>query len=73
VTVIVFQDKQGRAWFSFDKVTIVVCLQTLEAASAWPVEAEQKAQKKLASLIPDNLFELYLLTGHFTEPAIAVR
>jgi hypothetical protein len=68
VTVIVFQDKQGRAGFNLDKVDrLSFALQTLEAASAWPVEAEQKAQKKLASLIPQDLFELYLLTGHFTE------
>ena len=42
-------------------------LRTLEAASAWPVEAEQKAQKKLAGLIPEDIFELYFLTGHFAE------
>ena len=68
MTVIVFQDKQGRARFSLVKENrLSFTLQTLEAATVWPVEAEQKAQKKLASLIPDNLFELYLLTGHFTE------
>jgi hypothetical protein len=39
----------------------------LDAAAAWPLEAEQRAQKKLASLIPEDLFELYLLTGHFPE------
>ena len=42
-------------------------IRTLDAAAVWPVEAEQKAQKKLASLIPGDLFELYLLTGHFPE------
>jgi hypothetical protein len=33
----------------------------------WPVEAEQKAQQKLTSLIPAKQFELYQLTGHFAE------
>jgi len=68
VTVIVLQDKQGHAQPDFikeDKLSFT--LRTLEAAAAWPIEAEQKAQKKLASLIPENLFELYLLTGHFPE------
>ena len=68
VTVIVFQDKQGRARFSLVKEDrLSFTLRTLEAAAVWPVEAEQKAQKKLASLIPEDLFELYLLTGHFPE------
>jgi len=68
VTVIVFHDKQGRARFSVAKEDrLSFTLRTLEAAAVWPVEAEQKAQKKLASLIPDDLFELYLLTGHFPE------
>jgi hypothetical protein len=42
-------------------------IRTLEAAAVWPVEAEEKAQKKLASLIPADLFEVYMLTGHFPE------
>ena len=42
-------------------------IRTLDAATVWPVEAEQKAQKKLASLIPADSFELYVLTGHFAE------
>ena len=42
-------------------------LRTLAAAEVWPIEAEQKAQERLASLIPENLFKLYLLTGHFHE------
>ncbi len=42
-------------------------LRTLEAASVWPVEAEQKAVEKLASLIPADQFEIYVLTGHFAE------
>ena len=42
-------------------------IRTLDAAAVWPVEAEKKAQEKLASLIPDDAFELYMLTGHFPE------
>jgi hypothetical protein len=68
VTIVVFQDKQGRARFSVVKEDrLSFTLRTLEAAAAWPVEAEEKAQKKLASLIREDLFELYMLTGHFSE------
>ena len=45
VTVIVFQDKQGRAWFSLDKMDrLSFALQTLEAASAWPVATPAAAE-----------------------------
>src|SRR5213596_4428728 len=40
---------------------------TLDAAAVWPVEAERKAQERLAGLIPADAFELYALTGHFPE------
>jgi hypothetical protein len=66
--IIVFQDKQGRSRFGAqleDRLSFT--LRTLEAAAVWPVEAEDKAQKKLASLISRDLFELYQLTGHFAE------
>jgi len=67
-SIIVCQDKSGHARFIVEPQDILsFALRTLEAAAVWPVEAEQKAQKKLASLIPVNLFELYVLTGHFTE------
>jgi hypothetical protein len=66
--IIVYKDDQGHArvggevenglWFA---------LRTLEAASVWPMEAEQKAQKKLATLIPAHLFETYMLTGYYSE------
>jgi hypothetical protein len=67
-TVKVVHDKNGRASarmairnaFSF-------LIGTLEAASAWPIEAEQKALQKLKQLIPQDQFELYSLTGHFVE------
>ena len=68
LTIVVLQDKQGRARFSIlveDRLAFTI--RTLEAAAVWPVEAEQKAQKKLASLISEDLLELYLLTGHFPE------
>lgn len=67
-TVFVFHNKLGRARFSVAREDrLAFTLRTLEASAVWPVEAEQKAQKKLASFIPEQLFELYLLTGHFSE------
>jgi hypothetical protein len=39
----------------------------LDAAAVWPIEAEEKAIQKLATLIDRNSFELYCLTGHFPE------
>lgn len=68
ITIVVLHDKAGRARGAVrteDRLSYT--LRTLEAAPVWPVEAEQKALKKLASLIPDHLFELYQLTGHFPE------
>jgi hypothetical protein len=68
LTIAIVHNKQGRAQPRLlfeDKLTFT--LRTLEAASVWPVEAEQKALKKLSGLIPENLFELYQLTGHFPE------
>ena len=67
-TVKVVKDKEGRAEARFtleDRLSFT--LRTLSAADVWPIEAEQKAQEKLATLIPKHLFELYLLTGHFSE------
>ena len=66
--IIVFQDKQGPARFGVQREDrLSFTLRTLEAAAVWPVEAEEKAQRKLASLISRDLFELYQLTGHFAE------
>jgi hypothetical protein len=68
LNIVVLKDKQGRARFSIkldDRLAFT--FRTLEAAVAWPLEAERRAEKKLASLIPEDLFELYLLTGHFAE------
>ena len=39
----------------------------MDAAVVWPIEAEQKAQQKLATLIPSESFQLYQLTGQFAE------
>jgi hypothetical protein len=67
-TIMVFKDKQGRARFSAafeDRLEFTI--RTLDAAAVWPVEAEKKAQEKLASLISADAFEIYLLTGHFAE------
>jgi hypothetical protein len=67
-SVVVLRDKQGRARAGLDKEDrLSFTLRTLEASAVWPVEAELKAQKKLAGLIPGHLHEQYLLTGHFTE------
>jgi hypothetical protein len=67
-TIIVYHDKQGRPRVGVSPVDrLAFTFRTLEAAAVWPIEAEQKAQTKLASLIPKHLFELYQLTGHFSE------
>lgn len=66
--IYIFKNKQGRAQIRFkveDRLSIT--LRTLEAAAVWPMEAEQRAQKKLARMIPEHLFEQYMLTGHFPE------
>lgn len=68
VTVTLFQNKQGRAQAGISPVDrLAIMIRTLEAAAVWPLEAEQKAQQKLASLITVQSFESYLLTGHFPE------
>ena len=68
VTILVVKDKEGRAQARVlfeDRLAFTI--RTLDAAAVWPVEAEKKAQEKLASLIPADAFELYMLTGHFPE------
>lgn len=37
------------------------------ASYAWDLNAEIRAMSKLQSLIPDNLFRMYILTGMFME------
>lgn len=67
-TITVVKNQEGRAEARFLlENRLSFTLRTLTAADAWPIEAEQKAQEKLAHLIPNHLFELYLLTGHFHE------
>src|SRR5687768_13157946 len=52
VTFVVFHDRQGRPTIRVaPEDRLAFTIRTLEAAAVWPVEAEQKAQKKLASLI----------------------
>jgi hypothetical protein len=64
----VFHDPEGRARATFSPVDrLTFTIQTLEAAAVWPFEAEQKALQKLATLVSQDLFELYCLTGHFAE------
>jgi hypothetical protein len=68
VTIGVAKDKEGRSQLRVwgeDRLSFTI--RTLEAAAVWPMEAEQKAQKKLANLIPVDQFEIYQLTGHFAE------
>jgi len=67
-TIKVVKNKEGRAQARFLlENRLSFTLRSLAAADVWPIEAERKAQEKLASLIPRHLFELYLLTGHFPE------
>lgn len=68
VNIHVVRNQKGRAELRLscsDRLAFAV--RTLDASAVWPVEAEQKAQKKLASLIPDHVFDTYFLTGHFAE------
>jgi len=68
MTIRVIHDARGHAHVGVrfeDRLSFTI--RTLEAAAVWPIEAEEKAQKKLASLIPAHLLEVYLLTGHFPE------
>jgi hypothetical protein len=68
LTIVVLKDKQGRSRFTVHcEHRLAFTIRTLDAAVAWPVEAEQKAQTRLATLIPEDAFELYQLTGHFPE------
>ncbi len=47
---------------------LTTTLRTFEpAARAWTFEAEVKAMAMLATLVPDHLWRLYWLTGHFLE------
>ena len=60
LTIFVVKDKQGRAQLRVgceDRLTFTI--RTLDAAAVWPVEAERKAQERLAGLIPADAFELY--------------
>lgn len=68
LNIVVFKDKQGHARFTVSlEHRLAFTIRTLDAAAVWPVEAEKKAQEKLATLIPKEAFELYQLTGHFAE------
>jgi hypothetical protein len=67
-TIVVLHDKGGRARVRFSPENrFSFTMRTLEAASAWPIDAEEKAMKKLADLIAPESYELYVLTGHFAE------
>lgn len=50
---------------SMDRLTY--WMRTVGAADAWKLEAEEKAQRKLAKLIPERHLRQYLLTGAFYE------
>jgi len=68
VTIMVLKDAEGRARLSADcEDRLTFTLRSLDAAAVWPIEAEKKAQEKLATLISADTFEMYLLTGHFGE------
>jgi hypothetical protein len=68
VTIGVAKDKQGRSQLRvWGEDRLAFTIRTLEAAAVWPIEAERKAQEKLATLISADAFEGYLLTGHLAE------
>jgi hypothetical protein len=67
-TIFVVKNKEGRAQLRVrceDRLAFTI--NTLDAAAVWPIEAERKAQEKLAGLIHADAFEIYKLTGHFPE------
>lgn len=66
--VVVLHDKQGRARVGFEPADrLAFTIRTMDAAVVWPVDAELKAQRKLATLIPEESFQLYQLTGQFAQ------
>jgi hypothetical protein len=66
--IMIYHDKWGHARVGAESENgLWFALRTMEAAAAWPIQAEERAQKKLATLIPAHLFETYMLTGHYHE------
>jgi hypothetical protein len=67
-TVLVFKDWNGRSRKGLKmEHRLSLTLQTLLAAPVWPLEAEEKAQRKLATMIDPHDFHLYMVSGHFSE------
>jgi hypothetical protein len=68
VTIGVAKGKQGRSQLRvWGEDRLAFTIRTLEAAAVWPMEAERKAQEKLATLISADMFEVDQLTGHISE------
>lgn len=66
--VIVYQDPQGHSRAGLDpEDRLSFTIRTLDASVVWPLEAEKKAQQKLATLVTEDSFQQYQLTGHFAE------
>lgn len=68
LNIVVLKDNQGRARFTVRfEDRLAFAIRTMDAAVAWPVEAERKAMKRLAEMVPEDAYDLYVLTGHFAE------
>jgi hypothetical protein len=66
--IYILKDSRGHVRLGGEiESPLLFTLRTLQAAAAWPLEAEKKAMNKLAKMIPAEMFELYQLTGHFSE------
>lgn len=72
--VLIFQKANGRAFAvtvprapdrSMDRLGMAV--RTIGASDAWSLDAEVKAQEKLATHLNENQMRHYLLTGSFVE------
>lgn len=69
VVVVVGKDEEGLIGHDFLPAvhSIGVAFDTMACSIAWSIEAEEKAQAMLRTLIKEHLFKTYLLTGMFPE------
>lgn len=66
--VVIMQEKDGRrTHLKLEEDILARVLRTFGLNGVWSLEAEAKAQMKLAELIPHHQFRGYLLTGCFIE------
>lgn len=70
-TVYIFQDANGQVSWGLSKFDYVrrfqMLFNTMRATTAWTTDAEFTAVEKLATMIPEHLWQAYMLTGAFLE------